>query len=254
MSPFDLTGRVAVVTGGNGGIGLGMAEALAAAGSDVAIWGTNPAKNEAAAEVLGQYPGKILTRRCDVGDPDQVTEAFAETVGTLGRVDAFFANAGIGGADRKFVDLSLDEWRQVTRINLDGVFLTFQAAARHMAENGGGSLVAVSSIMGTNVGFPRAQAYAAAKAGVGGLVRSCAVELARYQIRVNAILPGYVRTALADGLTTNEAFTARTMPHLPARRWGVPADLGALAVYLACDASKYQTGTETIVDGGFTLT
>jgi len=254
MSPFDLSGRVAVVTGGNGGIGLGLAEALAEAGADVAIWGTNPAKNDAALEVLSRYPVKVLARVCDVGDADQVADALAETVATLGGVHALFANAGIGGADRKFIDLSLDEWRQVTRINLDGVFLTFQAAARHMAEHGGGSLIAVSSIMGTNIGFPRAQAYAAAKAGVGGLVRSCAVELARYQIRVNAILPGYVQTALADGLTTNEAFTARTMPHLPARRWGVPADLGGLAVYLAGDASKYQTGTETIVDGGFTLT
>lgn len=254
MSPFDLTGRVAVVTGGNGGIGLGIAEALATAGADVAIWGTNPAKNEAAVEVLDRYPGKVLALRCDVSVPAQVTAALAETAATLGRVDAMFANAGIGGADRRFIDLSLDEWRQVTRVNLDGVFLTFQAAARHMIENGGGSLVAVSSIMGTNVGFPRAQAYAAAKAGVGGLVRSAAVELARHQIRVNAILPGYIKTALADGLTTSEAFTARTMPHLPARRWGETADLGGIAVYLASDASQYQTGTETIVDGGFTLT
>ncbi|WP_261569003.1 SDR family NAD(P)-dependent oxidoreductase [Frankia gtarii] len=254
VASFDLRGRVSLVTGGNGGIGLGIAEALAAAGADVVILGTNERKNAAAQQAVAAHGGRVLALRCDVGDEAQVIDAFEQAVGAFGRIDSCFANAGIGGEPMRFTDLTLDQWHHVLRINLDGVFLTFRTAARHLVAAGaGGSLVAVSSIIGTNRGFARTQAYGTAKAALSGLVRSCAVELGRDGIRVNAILPGYIRTALADDLLDDEKFAARSLPRLLGRRWGTPADLGGIAVYLASEASRYQTGEQIVVDGGYIL-
>lgn len=252
-SPFDLHGKAVLVTGGNSGIGLGMARALAAVGADVAIWGTSEAKNAAALETLSACGGKVIALRCDVGDEHQVRLAFDETAEAFGRVDAYFANAGVPGTPARFEELTMEQWRGLMRVNLDGVFLTFQAAARHMATAGGGSLVAVSSIMGTHRVFPQAAPYATAKAGLTGLVRAAALELARHRIRVNAILPGFIETALADPLLSNERFAERALPRLLGRRWGTPDDLGGVAVYLASDASRYQTGSEIVIDGGFVL-
>lgn len=252
-SPFDLHDKAVVVTGGNSGIGLGMARALAAAGAGVAIWGTSEAKNAAALQTLSPYGGKSIALRCDVGDEQQVRLAFDESVAAFGRVDACFANAGVPGRPCRFEELPLEDWRSLMRVNLDGVFLTLQAAARHMATAGGGSLVVVSSIMGTHRVVPRAAAYATAKAGLTGLVRAAAHELARQRIRVNAILPGFVQTALADPVLSNERFAERSLPRLLGRRWGTPDDLSGVAVYLASDASRYQTGSEIVIDGGFVL-
>jgi NAD(P)-dependent dehydrogenase (short-subunit alcohol dehydrogenase family) len=250
---FDLHGKVVVVTGGNSGIGLGMAQALAAAGAGVAIWGTSDAKNAAALETLLACGGKVLALRCDVGDEHQVRSAFDETVETFGRIDACFANAGVPGTSARFEELSLEEWRSLMRVNLDGVFLTFQTAVRHMAAVGGGSLIAVSSIMGTHRVIAGSTPYAAAKAGLTGLVRAAAAELSRHGIRVNAILPGFIQTALADPVLSNERFAERSLPRLIGRRWGTPDDLGGVAVYLASDASRYQTGSEIVIDGGYVL-
>ena len=150
-SPFDLTGHVALVTGGNSGIGLGMADALAAHGADVAIWGTNPDKNDAAIEQLGRYDVELLSIVCDVGDEAAVIQAMADTVGELGRIDSCFVNAGVGGQAPSFVGMTSEEWRRVTRVNLDGAFFTAREAARHMVERhedgdeAGGSIVFTTS-------------------------------------------------------------------------------------------------------------
>ena len=249
---FDLTDHVALVTGGNSGIGLGYAEGLAAAGASVAIWGTNEEKNVAAADQLRSHGRPVVALRCDVGDETQVDDAFARTVQALGRVDSCFANAGTNRAS-PFVDMTLDDWRAVLRVNLDGVFLTFRAAARHMLERGGGGSLVATGSLASIVGQPRGEHYAVSKGGVVTLVKSLAVELARHGIRANAVLPGWVDTPLAAPVLHWDRFVERVLPRVPMRRWGRPDDFGAVAVYLASPASAYHTGDTLLVDGGYSL-
>jgi NAD(P)-dependent dehydrogenase (short-subunit alcohol dehydrogenase family) len=253
-NPFDLSGRVALVTGGNSGIGLGFAEGLAAAGSDIAIWGTNAAKNTAAVELLtGKYGVRAASFICDVGEEAQVEAAFAATVEALGKVDSCFANSGVGGAAKSFLDMSADEWHRVLRINLDGVFYTLRAAARHMVTRGeGGSLVVTASLAAIQ-GQARGQHYAATKGGVISMMRACAVEFARYGISANAILPGWVETPMTSDLFAVDKFSSSVMPRMPLRRWGHPDDFSPIAVYLASPATKFHTGEVHLIDGGYSI-
>jgi NAD(P)-dependent dehydrogenase (short-subunit alcohol dehydrogenase family) len=249
---FDLSGQVAVVTGGNGGIGLGMAEGLAAAGADICIWGRNEAKNAAAREQLAASGRRVEAIACDVSDEHQVDEAMGRTLAALGQVDAFFANAGISGG-APFAEMSLDEWRRVTSVNLDGAFLSLRAAARHMVERGeGGALVAVSSVSAID-GAPRQQHYAASKTALLGMVRGLAVELARHRIRVNGVLPGWIDTDMLAPGKAYEKFATRMIERTPVRRWGTPADLGPVAVFLADKSLEFHTGDHLVVDGGYTI-
>jgi NAD(P)-dependent dehydrogenase (short-subunit alcohol dehydrogenase family) len=248
----DLSGRVAVVTGGNGGIGLGMADALARAGADVAVWGRNPDKNSAAAEQLGAHGHRVATYVVDVGHEDQIVAAMAATVADLGRVDTMIANAGVG-AGAPFTELSLDTWRYVQRINSEGAFLCFREAAKHMVERGeGGALVGVSS--GTAIdGAARNQAYAHSKAGMLALVRGLAVELARHGIRANSIIPGWIDTDMTAYAQMNAKLMETTTKRTPVRRWGVPADLGPAAVFLSDPTNAFHTGDVIVVDGGYSI-
>ncbi len=250
---FDLSGRVALVTGGNSGIGLGMADALAEHGADVAIWGTNAAKNATAAEQLRAHGGLVVDLVCDVGDQAAVQSAFAATLEALGRVDSCFANAGVSGAGQAFVDMTADEWHRVMRVNLDGVFFTLQEATRHMvARGGGGSLVVTTS--GSSVqGQPRGEHYGASKAAVVALARAIGVEHARDGIRANAILPGWIDTPMTEGALGWDRFVEKVLPRVPLRRWGAPDDFGGVAVYLASDASRYHTGDTFVIDGGYLI-
>jgi NAD(P)-dependent dehydrogenase (short-subunit alcohol dehydrogenase family) len=251
---FDLTGKVALVTGGNGGIGLAMAEAVAQAGADVAIWGQNPAKNDAARARLEATGRRVLTQIVDVGDSAAVDAAFAEVLATLGRVDGCFANAGTGGSHRGgFADMTDAEWDHVMRINLDAVFYTFRAAARHMVARGGpGALIATSSIAAM-MGAARNQHYGATKGAVISMVRALAVEYARHGIRANAILPGWVETEMTDKLFNDPRFAGAVMPRMPMKRWGQPDDFAGIAVYLMSDASRWHTGDSFVIDGGYLL-
>jgi NAD(P)-dependent dehydrogenase (short-subunit alcohol dehydrogenase family) len=250
-APFDLRGHCALVTGGNSGIGLGMATALAEAGADVAIWGTNDEKNTTAQRQLAALGTKAVAVRCDVGDEEQVEAAFAETLAALGKVDSCFANAGIGGGASSFEQFTLEQWRRVTRVNLDGVFLTFRAAVLHMKERGEGGSLTVTSSLSAIEGAARNQAYASTKGGVISMMKGLAVELARYGIRANAILPGWIETAMTAPAFGWEKFSNNVMPRIPQRRWGEPDDFGGIAVYLASDASKYHTGDTIMIDGGY---
>lgn len=254
FAPFDLTGRVALVTGGNAGIGLGMARALAEAGADVAIWGTSRAKNEAARGELARTGRRALALECDVGDEAAVEQAFAETVRALGRVDGCFANAGIYlGARTRFVDMEAESWRRVMRVNLDGAFYTLRAAARHMVgRGGGGSLVGTASLAAIE-GAARSEHYAATKGGLVSMIRALAVELAPHGIRANALLPGWIETAMTEGAIGDDRFRSAVLPRIPARRWGTGADFGGVAVYLMSAASAYHTGDSLVIDGGYSL-
>jgi NAD(P)-dependent dehydrogenase (short-subunit alcohol dehydrogenase family) len=250
---FNLSGKVALVTGGNSGIGLGMAEALAMAGAHVCIWGSNPAKNMAAQKRLREHGTEVRALQVDVGDEQAVDDAMARTVEALGRVDACFANAGVGGMAPSFVDMTSDEWRRVLRINLDGAFYTLRAAARHMVERGeGGSLVATSSLAAIE-GQPKGEHYAATKGALISMVRALAVELARHRIRANAILPGWIHTPMTAAVLESEAFETKVKKRVPMRRWGTADDFGPVAVYLASDASGYHTGDTLVIDGGYSI-
>ncbi|MBB5688544.1 SDR family oxidoreductase [Roseomonas alkaliterrae] len=251
--PFDLTGKVALVTGGNSGIGLGMARALAEAGADVAIWGTNAAKNAEALAALSATGVRAHAEICDVGDEAAVEAAFAGTLATLGRVDACFANAGTYGRKMRFTELDSAEWHRVTRVNLDGAFHTLRAAARHMVERGGGGVLVGTASLAAIEGAARNAQYAATKGAMVAMIRALAVELARHGIRANAVLPGWIETAMTAGSVADERFAAAVLPRIPARRWGTGADFGGIAVYLASDASAYHSGDCLVIDGGYSL-
>lgn len=257
---FDLTGRVALVTGGNSGIGLGFAQAVAEAGADVAIWGTNAEKNAAAKAMLAQTGRRIETFVCDVGDEAAVEATFAATVAAMGKVDACFANAGVSGRGGKpFIDMDSAEWRRVMRVNLDGAFFTFRAAAKHMvgrATSGGpwagGSLIGTASLAALH-GAARSEHYGATKGGMVSMIRGLAVELARHGIRANAVLPGWIETDMTANATSNPKFQENVLPRIPVRRWGSPNDFGGVAVYLMSSASSYHTGDSFLIDGGYSL-
>jgi NAD(P)-dependent dehydrogenase (short-subunit alcohol dehydrogenase family) len=253
-NPFDLAGHVAVVTGGNSGIGRGMAAGLAEAGADVAIWARRQEQSEqVAAELRDAYGTNVVAVACDVTDPASVDEATAATLDQLGRIDSCFANAGVGGSRSAFVDMPLAEFHRVLSTNLEGAFLTLQAAARHMVERGdGGSLVGVSSLAGVE-GTARNQHYAASKAGLIAMIRGCAVELARYGVRANAVLPGWIDTPMTEEAFAQPAFEQHVLRRVPQRRWGTPEDFAGVAVYLASPASAYHSGDEFVVDGGYRI-
>ena len=249
-----LAGRTVLVTGGNGGIGLGMAAGCARAGASVVVWGRNAVKNDEAVTSLSALGVTASAFVCDVGDPDAVATTFRDSVAAAGgRIDAVFANAGTTGDGTAFVDLSLEQWHRVLRTNLDGVFLTLQAAARHMvARGGGGSLVAVSSTSAIH-GAANNEAYGASKTALLGLVRALAVGLARHGIRVNALLPGWTRTELAAPGYASDRFRDATIRRTPVRRWADPAEMGPAAVFLADPANTFHTGDSVVVDGGYTI-
>ena len=258
MNPFDLTGRVAVVTGGNGGIGLGMAKALAAAGATVSIWARNADKNKAAVDAIVKAGGKADSIVCDVADPASVKAAFDATLAAHGRIDGCFANAGVGGGGRKsFVERTPEDWREMFAVNLDGVVNAFRPIAQHMQERAArgdkfGRLVATSSLASIS-GTARNEHYAATKGAINALIRALAVEQARYGITANAILPGWIRSDMTGGLFANEKFTANVMPRIPMRRFGEPEDFGGVAVYLMSPASSYHTGDCLLIDGGYAI-
>lgn len=251
---FDLTGKVALITGGNSGIGLGMARAMAQAGADIAIWGTNAAKNAAAKAEIEAIGVQVFAVECDVGDEAAVDAAFAQTVAAMGHVDGCFANAGVSGrGGATFLQMTSEEWHRVTRINLDGAFYTFRAAARHMVEQKiEGVLVGTASLAAIEAA-PRSEHYAATKGGMISMVRAMSAEFARYGIRSHSILPGWIETNMTANAVNTDGFQKKVLPRVPMRRWGVGDDFGGIAVYLMSSASRYHTGDTFVIDGGYSL-
>ena len=252
FKPFDLSGRTALVTGGNGGIGLGMAQGLVQAGANVMIWGSRQEKTDAAVAALRALGGTAEGLICDVGDEQAVNDAFARTVQTMGPIHACFANAGVSSKPTRITDMSAEEFRRVQRVNVDGVFHTFRAAARHMIEHEeGGSLVATASTAAVE-GAARNSHYGASKGAVTSYVRALAVELARHGIRANSILPGWIETEMTARAFGDERFAGAVLPRVPMRRWGSIEDFAGIAIYLMSSASSYTTGEQFLIDGGYT--
>ena len=254
--PFDMSGKVCVVTGGNKGIGLGMVEALAASNADVVIWGRKSADNDAAVKsASGLGTGKVKAWSVDVGEESQVIKAMKEAEEEFGRIDACIANAGVGRGAASFETMTLETWEYNARINSVGAFFTLREAAKSMvarAKKGdlGGSLVGTASLAGIE-GAGRNQAYAHTKGGLIAMMNACAVEYGRYGIRANSILPGWIATDMTEGAQGQEVFTSKVISRVPIRRWGEPADFGGMAVYLCSDASKYHSGDTLVIDGGY---
>ena len=252
MNPWhDLTGHVALVTGGNSGIGKGMARGLRDAGAAVAIWGTNAARNSEAVAELGGGD-RVAAFTVDVGDEDAVAAGVAATLARFGQIDSCFANAGVPGRPTPVDAMSTEEWRRVMGVNLDGQFFTVRAVVGHMKSRGTGSIVFTSSVSQSD-GLPFSIHYAAAKAGVAAMARGLAVELARDGIRVNAIVPGWTVATMTEGLLSSDAAQAKILPRVPLRRWGMPEDFAALAVWLAGPGSGYFTGQTVVMDGGYSV-
>jgi 2-deoxy-D-gluconate 3-dehydrogenase len=249
---FDLGGKVAVVTGGNGGIGLGMARGLAEAGAGIAIVGRNEAKSAAAVAELKQAGTKAIAVTADVTNKDAVITMVERVRRELGRIDILVNNAGINIRKSPHA-LDLEEWDSVIRTNLTSAFLCSQAAYPAMKETGGGKIINIGSMMSI-FGASFAPAYASSKGGIVQFTRSCAVAWAADNIQVNAVLPGWIDTDLTrrarqeiDGL--HDKVLART----PAARWGAIADFAGIAVFLSSSASDFVTGTAIPVDGGFSV-
>lgn len=245
---FDLTGHVALVTGGNNGIGLGMAKGLHEAGATVVIWGTNVERNASAAKEIGERAHAV---RVDVADEDAVATAMADVAQQHGRLDSCFVNAGVGSGRKPLLETGLDDFHRVTRVNLDGAFLTMREACRQMKALGnGGSIVATSSLT-VLFGQPGGYGYTSSKHALVGMVQAIAVEMARYKIRANAVLPGWTVSGMTEAAFNDERFVAGVMPRTPARRWGTGDDFAGIAVYLAGPASAYHTGDSILIDGGY---
>lgn len=249
MDDFDLTGRVVVVTGGNRGIGLGMARGLAKAGASVAVWSRDADRNDAAVAELEPY-GPAAGFVCDVADRGSVDGALAATLERFERVDALFANAGTSGAVR-FEEMTEDEWRRVIDVNLTGLFSTCQAVTNTMIEQGGGGSIVITASLAARFGLPTAPHYTASKGAALQLARSLAVRLARHGIRVNVVSPGWIATEMTEEVQADERSNMVAMARTPLRRWGQPEDFEGAAVFLAADASRFMTGAELVIDGGF---
>src|ERR1700716_1248293 len=250
--PFDLSGKVAIVTGGNGGIGLGMARGLAEAGAAIAVVGRNEGKSNAAVAELQQCGVKAISVTADVTDKAAVTDMAARVSRELGRIDILVNNAGINIRKPPHA-LALDEWDSVIKTNLTSAFLCSQAVYPAMKQAGGGKIINIGSMMSI-FGASFAPAYAASKGGIVQFTRSCAVAWAADNIQVNAVLPGWIDTDLTrrarqeiDGL--HDKVLART----PAARWGGIDDFAGIAVFLASSASDFVTGAAIPIDGGFSV-
>ncbi|MCK8783457.1 SDR family oxidoreductase [Roseomonas sp. NAR14] len=252
-NPFDLTGRAALVTGGNGGIGLGMVLGLAAAGADVVIAGRDRAKNAealAAVESLGR--GRAAAIEADLAGEAACHALVREAAARFGRLDVLIHNAGI--TKRVMPEqLALADWNAVLHTNLTAALLLAQAAYPEFLKAGRGKIVTIGSMMSI-FGAPYAAAYAASKGGIVQLTRSLATAWAKDNIQCNAILPGWIDTALTRGAREQvEGLNERVLARTPAGRWGRPQDLAGLAVFLSAPASDFVTGTAIPVDGGYSV-
>lgn len=248
---FDLGGHVALITGGNGGIGLAFARGLVKSGASVAIWGRNEDKNKAALAELKSLGGEAQAYVCDVTDDKQVKEAFAATVDNFGKVDSCFANAGGAGARGFLHETDNATWNSAVDLNVNSVVNTYRPMIAHLMERKAPGKLVVTSSIAAIMGMPAAASYSATKAAVVGLTHALAVELGRNGITVNALLPGYVESDLTAA--TPQAFKDAALRRSCLGRVGTVDDMEGVAVFLASRHSDYMTGHALVMDGGHTI-
>lgn len=247
MSPFDLSGRAAIVTGANTGIGQAIAAALAEAGADIALVGRTPA--EETADRVRAAGRRAVIISADLSTSTPVNSVVEQTLSEFGAVDILVNNAGIiRRADA--LDFSEDDWDAVINTNLKSAFFLSQAVARHMAARGRGKVINIASLLSFQGGI-RVASYTASKSGVAGITKLLANEWAAKGINVNAIAPGYIATNNTAALQADETRNRQILERIPAARWGEPSDLGGAAVFLASSASDYVHGHILAVDGGW---
>ncbi len=257
-SLFDLTGRVVLATGGRSGIGLGFLTGCARQGADVVIWDIEGSGQESVlAQLKRSGAGRTHFERVDVSDEGAVVSAFASTVAAMGRVDCVFANAGITSRASSFPEMTSEMYHQLLGINLHGAFYTLREAARHMrdrsiAGDSGGSIVVCGSLSIFH-GLKGMEHYAGAKGALAAMVKSLAVELGPYEVRVNMIAPGFILTGMTEGSPQTAEVVKRMSATTPLGRPGTPEDIEGPAAYLASDASRFHTGDILIIDGGRTV-
>lgn len=255
---FDCTGKVALVTGGNGGIGLGFARGIAKMGGSLAIWARDAEKNAAAkAELLAAGAARVETYQVDVSSEEAVVDGYRQLLADFGRIDCVFANAGPPPRYNSVFDMPTEHWHRFQSVALHGAFFTLREGARHMvarAEAGepGGSLVACGSLSMFH-GLPGKAEYAASKSAVAAVIRCLAVELGTFGIRANVVAPGLIITPMMGGEETVAALTAHYAPQIPLKRVGYPEDFEGIGAFLCSDASSFLTGETITIDGGYMI-
>lgn len=254
---FDLDGKVTVITGGNSGLGLGFGRGIVKQGGSVAIWARSAEKNAKAKAELESFGVKVTTQQVDVSSEAEVVAGFEQVMAEFGRIDCVIANSGVPSQNRSVLTMTSEDWHSLLDINMHGAFYTLREGAKHMvkrAEAGepGGSLIFCSSLAMFQ-GLVGKGNYAAAKAGIGAMVRCMAVELGKYGIRANSIAPGYVKTEMtgtnAEWTPIDKHFASKT----PIPRPGFPADFEGIAAYLASDAASWHSGDTIVIDGAYLI-
>lgn len=258
MQLFSLKRKRAFITGGAAGIGLSLAKALASAGADIAVADINEdADVSAAKEIAAEYGVNTTSIRVDVTDAADCAAMVDRCVKDLGGIDVCVANAGITMTGVSLLDYTPEQWNKIMSVNLNGVFYTDQAAARYLIKQGSGGRIINMCSMGATIityhHYGASGAYCTAKGGVKQLTKAFALDLAKYNITVNCISPGYVRTALSSKFWEDPQSSEDKLRATPLGRPGEPEDLNGLAIYLASNASVFMTGSDVIIDGGFTI-
>ncbi len=250
---FSLSGKVAVVTGGHSGIGRWIADGLAETGADIVICARRFEHcQEACAEIEKQSGVKCMPFRCDISNADEVNELIKATINEFGKVDILVNNAAIKGSEKLLVEMSDEDWDTTIDINLKGTFLCSRAAAREMMKRNEGKIINISSYL-TLTAMRRMSGYTASKGGIARLTRVMALEMARYNIQVNAISPGYFRTPVNADFVDTEQGKKVIATKIPMQRFGTEHELKGIAIYLASAASSFTTGATMVVDGGHAL-
>jgi NAD(P)-dependent dehydrogenase (short-subunit alcohol dehydrogenase family) len=246
---FDLTGKVAIITGGYQGLGRGIAEGLAEAGSDVVMCARNYDRCAEACSEIAKLGGKTLPIRCDISKSEEVKKLVSETVNEMGKIDILVNNAGVGGSEKPIIEMSDEDWDHAVDIDLRGAFLCTREAAKEMIKQGGGKIINVSSIAAF-IAMANMSAYCASKGGLLQLTKVMALEFIPYNIQVNALCPGYFLTPMNRKFFESEVGQKIIRKNIPMGRLGNPEELKGTAIYLASSATDFMTGSAIVIDGG----